>query len=110
MDAGREDVLAIVHIDHLAAREQPIILRAGQYAHAAILAVGFSGGQPDGGDFHRFQGPIAAVLMPEDFLAVLGRFGDVVGGPHGDVGSDELFGNIDQAVIADQTVHEGVGH
>ena len=110
VDARREHVLAIGHIDHLLAREQAVVLCAGQDAQAAVFAGGFGGGQPDGRHFHGLERPVAAVLMPEDALTVLGRFGDIMRRPHGAVGADELLDDIHQPVVAHQPVHEGVGH
>ena len=108
MDARGQDIFAVVDVLQFGAGKQTVVLGAGQDAQTAIFAVGFSGGQPNGNDFHRLQRPVRAVLMPQHFLAVARRLGDVMGGEKGDVGADELLDDIQQTVIAHQPVHKRV--
>ena len=46
--------------------------------------------------------------MPEHGLAVARRLGDVVRRVERDIGTDELFDDVDDAVVAHEAVHEGI--
>ena len=46
--------------------------------------------------------------MPLYRLTVPGAFGDVVRGKEGNVGADELFGDVQEAFVSYQPVHEGI--
>ena len=48
--------------------------------------------------------------MPLHRLALEGLFGDVVGAEKGDAGADEPGGDVEEAVVSGETVHERVVH
>src|SRR5689334_15066843 len=70
------------------------VLSSRDGAHTSVFGVGAIDREPKGDNFHRLEGPIAAVLMPKYGLAVEWRLADVMAGEEGDVGADILFCNI----------------
>src|SRR5690606_5621112 len=70
--------------------------------------VGVVEGEPERHHAHGLERPVAAVLMPQHGLAVMGPFRDVVGGEQRDVGSDERLGYVEQARVGDEPHPERV--
>ena len=81
---------------------------AGDDAHTAVFGRGIRAGEPEGGDFHRFERPVAAVLVPEHGAASFGGFGNVVRGKKGQVRADEDFGEIEQTRVRNEPVPKRV--
>ena len=81
---------------------------AGDDAHTAVFGRGIRAGEPEGGDFHRFERPIAAVLVPKHGAAGFGGFGDVVSGKERQVRADEDFGEIEETRVRNEAVPERV--
>jgi hypothetical protein len=76
--------------------------------HAAVLWRRVVDGEPERHDLHRFERPVAAVLVPQHRSPMERRLRDVVRREERNVRSYEPFGDVEQSVIADEPNPEGI--
>src|SRR5581483_698720 len=96
----RRDLAPLVH--------RPVVA-AGDDAQAAVLRQRVVDGEPERDHLHRLQlRPVGGVLVPEHGLAVAGWLAHVLRGEERDAVADELRGDVEEAVVADQAHPEGV--
>ena len=79
-----------------------------EHSHAAVFNVSIVHRQPQRDDLHRLQGPIRSILVHQDFLAVAGWLGDVVGRKESDIFADVVRSDGEQPRVRDQAHPEGI--
>ena len=79
-------------------------MRSGNDFHGGVCEVNIVDGEPDGYGFGWCEGPVGCVLVEGDFFAVSGHFVEVMGHARDEVGSEQVFDVVEDAVIDEQVV------